>query len=132
MSTKQTGQTGEALAETFLKKHGYRMVEHNFRCKFGEIDLIAYKDKTLCFIEVKTRSSDAFGEPIDAVDRAKQKRLIRLANYYLFKKKVSDALPCRFDVVSILMGQDKTAVSPANRDKPTIELITNIITTTKL
>lgn len=97
MSTKQTGQTGEALAETFLKKHGYRMVEHNFRCKFGEIDLIAYKDKTLCFIEVKTRSSDAFGEPIDAVDRAKQKRLIRLANYYLFKKKCP--MPCLADLM---------------------------------
>lgn len=103
MTTRQTGQKGEAIAEQFLKKQGYRIVERNFRCKFGEIDLIAYKNKTLSFIEVKTRSSDAFGQPIESVNKDKQRRLVRLANYYLYKKKASDALPCRFDVVSIML-----------------------------
>ena len=115
MTTEQTGQAGELLAEQFLKKQGYRIVERNFRCKFGEIDLIGFKKGVLSFIEVKTRSSDAFGQPIDSVDKAKQRRLVRLANYYLYKKKAGDTLPCRFDVVSVLM----------NKDKPEIEFIQN-------
>lgn len=108
------------LAEQFLKKQGYRIVERNFRCKFGEIDLIGFKKGVLSFIEVKTRSSDAFGQPIESIDKAKQRRLVRLANYYLYKKKAGDALPCRFDVVSIMLKDDK----------PEIELITNAITIT--
>ncbi|MBI5777927.1 MAG: YraN family protein [Planctomycetes bacterium] len=109
------GSKGELLAEAFLKKQGYRIVERNFRCKFGEIDIIGFKKGVLSFIEVKTRSSDQFGLPIDSVDKAKQKRLIRLANYYLYKKKAQPDLPCRFDVVSILM----------KKDKPEIEFIPN-------
>ena len=119
MSAKQIGQKGEDLAEQFLKKLGYRIIERNFRCKFGEIDIIGFKKGVLSFIEVKTRSSDAFGQPIDSVDKAKQRRLVRLANYYLFKKKAGDSLPCRFDVVSILM----------TTDKPEIELIENAFVT---
>ena len=115
MSTKDIGLKGELLAEAFLKKQGYRIVERNFRCKFGEIDIIGFKKGVLSFIEVKTRSSDAFGQPIEAVDKTKQRRLVRLANYYLYKKKSGDALPCRFDVVSVLM----------NKDKPEIEFIQN-------
>jgi putative endonuclease len=115
MTTKDTGSKGELLAEAFLKKQGYRIVERNFRCKFGEIDLIGFKKGVLSFIEVKTRSSDAFGQPIDSVDKAKQRRLVRLAKYYLYKKKANDALPCRFDVVSIMM----------TKDKPEIEFIPN-------
>lgn len=120
MTTKDTGARGELLAEAFLKKQGYRIVERNFRCKFGEIDIVGFKKGVLSFIEVKTRSSDAFGQPVDSVDKAKQKRLVRLANYYLYKKKAGDALHCRFDVVSIMMA----------KDKPEIELITNAITIT--
>lgn len=110
MTTKETGAKGELLAEAFLKKQGYRIVERNFRCKFGEIDLVGYRKGVLSFIEVKTRSSDAFGQPIDSVNKAKQRRLVRLANYYLYKKKASDALPCRFDVVSILMKDGKPEI----------------------
>lgn len=110
MSTKDIGLKGELLAEAFLKKQGYRIVERNFRCKFGEIDIIGFKKGVLSFIEVKTRSSDAFGQPIEAVDKTKQRRLVRLANYYLYKKKAQPELPCRFDVVSILMGKDKPVI----------------------
>ena len=117
MTTKQTGARGELLAEQFLKKQGYRIVERNFRCKFGEIDLIGFKKGVLSFIEVKTRSSDAFGQPIDSVDKAKQRRLIRLANYYLYKKRAQPELPCQFDVVAIML----------KGNKPEIELITNAI-----
>ncbi|MEW6026341.1 MAG: YraN family protein [Planctomycetota bacterium] len=119
MSTKDIGLTGEALAEAFLKKQGYRIVERNFRCRFGEIDIIAFQKGVVCFIEVKTRSSDQFGSPLEAVTKTKQRRMVLLANYYLHKKKAKPAPPCRFDVVSILM----------DTDQPRIDLITNVIVT---
>lgn len=110
MSTKETGSKGESLAESFLKKQGYRIVERNFKCKFGEIDLIAYKKKVLSFVEVKTRLSSDFGEPIDAINKAKQKKLSRLANYYIYKKKIPSSVPCQFDVVAILLEKDKQGI----------------------
>ncbi|MFH0888410.1 MAG: YraN family protein [Planctomycetota bacterium] len=110
MTTKETGQKGEILAETFLKKQGYRIVERNFKCKFGEIDLIGYKKKVLSFIEVKTRLSSDFGEPFDAINKVKQKKLSRLADYYIYKKKIPSSVPCQFDVVSILMNNKESDI----------------------
>jgi putative endonuclease len=115
MTTKETGQKGETLAEIFLKKHGYRIVERNFKCKFGEIDLIGYKRGVLSFIEVKTRSSHELGSPLDAINNVKQLKLLRLANYYIYRKKIVTSIPCQFDVIAILLG----------KDKPEIQLITN-------
>ena len=110
MTTKETGQKGEILAEAFLKKKGYRIVERNFKCKFGEIDLIAYKKKVLSFVEVKTRLSSDFGEPFDASNKAKQKKLSRLADYYIYKKKIPSSVPCQFDVVAILLDKDNPEI----------------------
>lgn len=80
---KSVGKDGETLAEHFLKSQGYRVVERNWRCRLGEIDLIVQKDTGLYFVEVKTRMNDCYGSPLLAIDARKQRRLRRLAEIYL-------------------------------------------------
>ena len=82
---KLLGRKGEKLAVKFMKKAGYRLVKRNFYTPFGEADLIMEKDGTTVFVEVKTRSSDLFGEPIDAVGYRKQEKYKKIANYYKIK-----------------------------------------------
>ncbi len=77
------GQRGETLGWKYLLDQGYRILEKNFRCPLGEIDVVAQKDKRLVFIEIKTRSSNRFGSPQEAVTPAKQAKLVRLAEWYL-------------------------------------------------
>src|SRR3972149_6838842 len=77
------GAHGEAVASTVLAKRGYRIVERNFRSRWGELDVVAYDGATLVFVEVKARRGARFGEPAYAVDRRKQRRLVRLAQQYL-------------------------------------------------
>lgn len=103
-SKKELGTLGERLALDYLKKQGYRIIQTNFKCKFGEIDIIAYHQKAISFIEVKARSTDQFGPPEEAVTRTKQERQKRIAQYYLYKKKIMPEIPCRFDVVSIRLS----------------------------
>ncbi|MFH1227365.1 MAG: YraN family protein [Planctomycetota bacterium] len=100
-SKKDIGAIGEKLAAGYLKKRGYKIMASNFKCNFGEIDIIGYKNKTISFIEVKTRSSDEFGPPEEAVNKGKQKRQVRVAKYYLFKHKIAPEIPCQFDIVTI-------------------------------
>ncbi len=101
MSNFELGIWGEHQAEKFLKKRGYKVLAHNFRCKLGEIDIVALKGEYLVIIEVKTRMSNRYGLPIEAVDEQKQRKLVRLALYYQKCKGLLN-LPIRFDVVSIL------------------------------
>lgn len=100
MSNLKLGLKGEDLAEDFLKKQGYRILKKSFRTSFGQIDIIAKEKKTLCFVEVKTRSSLEFGLPQEAVHPLKQKRIIKTALVYLKDNQLLDR-PVRFDVVSI-------------------------------
>ena len=93
------GDRGEGLAETFLRKKGYRIRERNYRTKTGEIDIIAEDGNTLVFVEVKTRESIACGRPFEAVTAAKKRKLANTALLYL--KNLRQVPPCRFDVVSI-------------------------------
>lgn len=92
---------GEALADEFLRNKKYRILDKNYRCPLGEIDLVAEQNKVIVFVEVKTRSSQAFGQPEEAVTRAKQKKLGQLAEYYFKAKNLGDR-EMRFDVISIL------------------------------
>lgn len=102
---KELGQRGEEVAALYLRRKGYKIVEQNYRSsRLGEIDLIAREGKDLVFVEVKTRSSLGFGEPEEAVNYQKQKRMIKLAHYYLLNQKL-DQVSCRFDVVSIIIDQ---------------------------
>jgi putative endonuclease len=104
MSTtrRQLGDKGEDLAAAALKKQGYKILERNYTSPLGEIDLIARHQGCLVFIEVKTRKSLRFGRPEEAVTAAKQRRLQRLAEYYLKQKRLKEQ-PLRFDVVAITM-----------------------------
>lgn len=89
------------IAWQFLRRQGYELVEKNFRCRAGEIDVVARRDRRLVFIEVKTRSGTFFGTPEEAVGRQKQKKLIRLAEWYIKEKKLKEPA-VSFDVVSVL------------------------------
>jgi putative transposase len=102
---RRLGDAGEDLAAAALKKQGYKILERNYTCTLGEIDLIARQGKTLVFIEVKTRRSEWFGAPQEAVSPAKQARLRRLAAYYLKQKRLAE-VPVRFDVVAIMFAGD--------------------------
>lgn len=97
-----TGKEGEKIAVEFLKKSGYGIIEINYRCPIGEIDIVARDKKELVFVEVKARKSHAMGYPEQAVGVKKQKKISQLALWYLQEKKLNDAR-ARFDVVAILM-----------------------------
>jgi len=103
------GKKGEALAEKFLKKKGYRIIEKNFRTRFGEIDLIALDHGTLVFVEVKARGGTGFGSPMAAVGARKQSHLTMAANIYMEEKGLED-IAMRFDVVGIVGEGKKAAV----------------------
>ncbi len=94
------GDRGEMIAWNYLIQRGYRLLEKNYRCRIGEVDVIAKKGKRIAFIEVKTRSSDRYGTPSEAVHAQKQKKMARLAEWYLKEKKIIQA-PVSFDVVEV-------------------------------
>ena len=98
MNNKILGNIGEAIAEAYLKKHGYKILERNYRLKIGEIDLIAEKDNGISFIEVKSRSSKKFGTAKEAVNFQKQFKIRKVAEYYLMKAK-KEYFYVNFDVI---------------------------------
>lgn len=116
-----TAKLGEDKASEYLKKNGFKIIERNFRKGYGEIDIIAIdsnqKEKTLVFIEVKTRKSNSFGSPLEAITSWKLKSLIKAAQFY---KLVHPNLPnnMRIDAVSINLS--------TNNEVENIELIKNI------
>ena len=100
MNTKILGNAGENLAAAYLENHGYRILERNYRCKQGEIDIIAQKCDVLVFIEVKTRKNKNYGRPIDAITFYKKKHFINSIEYYMYKYKFEN-IPVRIDVIEI-------------------------------
>ena len=98
MSAREQGQRGENAAVQFLERKGYDIISRNFHSRWGEIDIIAQKGEVLCFVEVKTRTSAAFGAPRLAVDKRKQQHLIAAAQVFLQQSEACcEAL--RFDVI---------------------------------
>lgn len=87
MNTKILGGLGEAHAENYLKKNGYKILERNYRTKIGEIDLIAEKDEMVVFVEVKARVNTKFGQPKEAVNFHKQFKIRKVAEEYLLRTK---------------------------------------------
>ncbi|MFA5363461.1 MAG: YraN family protein [Candidatus Omnitrophota bacterium] len=100
-SNVHTGRQGEEAARDFLKKNGYRILQSNYRTRSGEIDIIARDKDTLCFVEVKTRNSQAFGSPCEAVMESKQRTISFVAAYYLKEHNLLDT-KARFDIVSVV------------------------------
>jgi putative endonuclease len=108
------GKNAEDLAVDFLKRRGYRIVERNFRLRWGEIDIIGQDGDTLCFVEVKSRTSAEQGSPWEAVTFFKQRRLSRLALAYLKKRYGTLEHKARFDVIAVVFDKE---------ERPSIEIL---------
>lgn len=102
MNKRSIGKQKENLAALFLEQHGINILERNFSCKMGEIDIIGLDGKCLVFIEVKYRKNTSYGYPQEAVSINKKRKIILVSGYYRMLKGVSDNSLIRFDVVSIL------------------------------
>jgi len=101
MNTRKVGQYYEDKAVEYLGQQDYQIIERNYRCRYGEIDIIARDQEYLVFVEVKYRRSNSSGNAVSAVDFRKQKKISGVAAWYMMKNKLSEDTKCRFDVVSI-------------------------------
>jgi putative endonuclease len=94
------GKEGERIAEQYLKEKGYKLVERNYRCAAGEVDLIVLDRRVIVFVEVKTRTGHGFGTPLEAIQPRKQRKMMQAAQFFLSQKKLHQR-DARFDVVGI-------------------------------
>ena len=101
-ASQTLGLLGEELAGHYLARWGYKILLKNYECPLGEIDLVAKEKGALVFIEVKTRSSLSAGSPLESVTFHKRAQITKCAKYYIKRYGIKD-VPCRFDVVSILL-----------------------------
>jgi putative endonuclease len=112
-TTIATGAANEDVAETYLRRRGYRIVERNFKTKIGELDLVARDGDVLCFVEVRSRASARFGDAIETVDHFKRARVARMAQVYIaWRQPAFDR--ARFDVLGIT-GERITLIRDAWR-----------------
>lgn len=109
LNTRLKGNKGEDEAVDFLIRQGYKIIERNFRNRYGEVDIVAMDGSDLCFVEVKSRSTDLAGSPWDAVSKSKQRQIIRAAKWYLMEKELAD-IQVRFDVVAVEYESEKITV----------------------
>lgn len=109
MNRSTVGRLGEKLARDHIRQQGYRVIELNHRSRLGELDIICRDGSTIVFIEVKTRTSDAFGSPAEAVDARKRAKLRRLAQEYLIEHGL-EASDVRFDVLGIRLDADPPGI----------------------
>lgn len=100
---KKLGKDGEKQAVKYLKKNRYKILEKNYKTRFGEVDIIAKKGDVVAFIEVKTRLSDIFGTPAQAVTAERRRKYFLAAKYY-FAGEITDCT-VRFDIIEIFRGQ---------------------------
>ena len=102
LNKRTLGASKEQLAGAYLEQKNYRILKYNFRCRIGEIDIIARDKDTMVFVEVKYRASLREGYPSDAVDYRKKRKICKVSDYYRMINGLDDTAKCRFDVVSIL------------------------------
>ena len=109
---RETGLTGENLACQFLVLHGYRILHRNIRCIYGEIDIIAYREKTIHFVEVKTRKSLFFGTPIEAYTLQKRKKIVKTGFWILHESNL--VLPLyhhfQFDFIGYILDDEDQVI----------------------
>jgi len=99
----RTGRQGEEIAASYLVVKGYNIVDRNWRCKIGELDIVAESEGTLVFVEVRTRTGDRFGTALESITPAKQARLVELAQTYL-QESATAPRSWRIDVVAVQLG----------------------------
>lgn len=99
---RRIGAEAEQLVKRYLAEHGFKILEMNYRCRQGEIDIIAKEEEYYVFIEVKYRTSTKYGMPQESVGIAKQRRICKAAQYYLYSQSLNEFTPVRFDVAAVL------------------------------
>jgi putative endonuclease len=109
------GRTGEDLACAELRRRGYAILDRRYRTRSGELDIVARDGPTLVFVEVKTRRSDRFGTPLEAVTPAKRRQVVAMAADYLANRRLGPA-GCRFDVAAVTFD---------DRGAPAVEIVTD-------
>jgi putative endonuclease len=109
----QVGQAGEKAARDHLEKIGYKIVQTNYRCPLGEIDIVARDNATLVIIEVRTKTGSAYGLPEESITAEKARRLRRLTLYYL-QKIYGCEVACRIDLVAVMLNRDDLSVRNLN------------------
>ena len=102
----ETGKIGEDIAIKYLEQLGYKIIERNFECKQGEIDIIAKDKEEIVFIEVKTRTSVTYGFPKEAVDKTKKKHIYWSTEYYIYSRNLEN-YPIRIDVIEVYKKHGK-------------------------
>jgi putative endonuclease len=100
-SSKKTGDLAEDIAKQHLAQHGLSFICSNFYSRFGEIDLIFRDDQVLVFIEVRYRKNNRYGSNFETINKKKQDKIIKTAEFYLYKNKITESINCRFDVIGI-------------------------------
>jgi putative endonuclease len=106
----ELGRIGENIIADYITKLGYKVVERNFACNQGEIDIIAKDKEELVFIEVKTRTDISYGEASEAVTNTKKRHLINSIKYYIYKQKLENQ-PIRIDVAEVYINKGKVKVN---------------------
>ncbi len=104
------GLQGERLAERYLKARGLALVERNYHCSQGEIDLVMREADCLVFVEVRRRSGKQFGSAVESVTRSKQKKLIAAARHYIVARALTEHQALRFDVVGVSKGMGEDTI----------------------
>jgi putative endonuclease len=102
------GKNNESLAAIYLKRQGYLIIEQNYRTRMGEIDIIAKEGEMLVIVEVKTRATDVFGEPEMAVNKQKQRSIVKAADAYIQQNDLN--IETRFDVVSVIVTPNERRI----------------------
>lgn len=101
---RDLGRQGEQAAEQFLRAQGYVLLARNYRCAYGEIDLVVRDRDTLVFVEVRTQSGPTFGDPLESVTQRKQRQIAKAAMHYVVRQRVANH-PLRFDVIGIVWNK---------------------------
>jgi len=114
---QEIGKLGEDIAVNYLKQKGYKILDRNFECRQGELDIIALDKKEIVFIEVKTRTSNRYGYPSEAVNKIKQKHMLQTIKYYLYVRNLNDKF-VRIDVIEVYI---KDNVYKVNHIKQALE-----------
>ena len=116
-TNQEIGKLGEDIAVNYLKQKGYKILDRNFECRQGELDIIALDKKEIVFIEVKTRTSNRYGYPSEAVNKIKQKHMLQTIKYYLYTRNLNDEF-VRIDVIEVYI---KDNVYKVNHIKKALE-----------
>lgn len=105
MNKRKIGSLYEEIASEYLMNNGFSILEHNYRCKIGEIDIIACKDNIIRFIEIKYRKNTEYGYALEAVSKNKQLKIMKTAQWYINEKHLGEDVNYSFDVIAI-QGND--------------------------